>query len=221
MRNGELHLSFQHLYPTGCEKLIPAQICLQKVVDSEVLPVHDEPCKLKTMLARIKKSIARVFLGEAVSETDEIYRSSDTKFRIHLGLFRKQEAETVWLKFVHRSFLSYASNSFAIEVDSFQSFADFFATSRHKDSMGGNNGNQLPLLVRWFLKLTDGVSESTLLGEYRSDSQPKTVTRLYSYKNRAGRHRAVLEQKVAGDHSYDAFDFEALSCIENEIKKRL
>ncbi len=172
------------------------------------------------MLAGIKHTISNIFLGDPVAETEEIYRTADGKFRIHLGLFRKRSDEIVWLKFVRKSFMTHSSSGTGIAVDTFQSFADFLGAARHKEKLDEGILHKVPLFARTVLAINEGVSQSKLLGEYRSKGDPKAATRFYSFTNRRFQHRVVFENKSSGQDTYEVFDFNVLTLLESEIANR-
>lgn len=172
------------------------------------------------MLSKITKTISGIFLGEPVAETEEIYRTADGKFRIHLGLFRKREDEILWLKFVHKSFMTNASSGIGIEVNSFQHFADFLGLAISSEARDAGTPRRLPFFPRILLAINEGISQSAFLGEYRSRRAPKVVIRLFSFKNRRAERRVVFEHKTSGDDTYEVMDAEVLSLFQSEIEIR-
>ncbi|SKB02123.1 hypothetical protein SAMN02745166_03550 [Prosthecobacter debontii] len=172
------------------------------------------------MLSKMTQTIPGIFLGEPVAETEEIYRTSDGKFRIHLGLFRKHEEEILWLKFIHKSFMTNASSGIGIEVDSFQHFADSLGVAISSEARGAGTPRRLPIFPRIVLAINEGISQSAFLGEYRSRRAPKVVVRFFSFKNRRAGKRVVFEHKTSGDDTYEVMDAEVLSLIQREIEIR-
>lgn len=73
--------------------------------------------------------MAELFIGDIVSETEEIHRSRDGKLRLHLGLYRKGTSESLWIKYVHKGFLNTSTFAYQLRDDSFQSFVDFLTTA--------------------------------------------------------------------------------------------
>lgn len=175
---------------------------------------------LRKMLTKIKLAISHFVLGEAVSDTEEIYRDNDGKFRIHLGLFRKDTSKTVWLKFTHRSFITRSSLGIGIKVGSFQEFANFFGSSFRREISGMGEPRKIPFFVRMILKASEGVRQSRFLDSYSTETNPKIMVRLFSYTNRRRRRRAVLEHVAPGESTYEVFDLEVLPLLEREILNR-
>lgn len=171
-------------------------------------------------LSKIIQTISRVFLGEPVAETEEIYRTADGKFRIHLGLFRVHKDDILWLKFVHKSCMTNSSSGIGIDVDSFQSFADFLGLAFSSEARDAGTPRRLPLFTRVILAINEGISHSTFLGEYTSQRAPNTVTRFFSFKNRRGARRVVFEHKTSGSDAFEVMDVEVLALIQREIEIR-
>lgn len=172
------------------------------------------------MLSKITKTISGIFLGDPVAETEEVYRTADGKFRIHLGLFRKHGDDTLWLKFVHKSFMTRASSGIGIAVDTFEHFADFLGLAGGKTKSDAGVPRRLPLFARIVLTITEGVSHSAFLGEYRSQRAPKVVIRLFTFENRRAERRVIFEHKASGEDTYEVFDADVLSLIQREIEIR-
>jgi hypothetical protein len=172
------------------------------------------------MLSKITKTISGIFLGEPVTETEEIYRTADGKFRIHLGLFRKHEDDILWLKFVQKSFMTSSSSGIAIDVDSFQHFEDFLGLAISSEVRDTGVPRRLPLFARVILAINEGISHSAFLGEYRSQRAPKVVLRFFSFTNRRAARRVVFEHKTSGEDTYEVMDAEVLSLIQREIEIR-
>ncbi|MCW0218071.1 MAG: hypothetical protein OJI67_07085 [Prosthecobacter sp.] len=172
------------------------------------------------MLSKITKTISAIFLGAQVSETEEVYRTADAKFRIHLGLFRENRDDTLWLKFVHKSFMTSSSSGIVIAVDTFQHFADFLGSASSK--MESNNGvpRRLPLFAWIVLAINEGISDSAFLGEYKSQRAPKVVIRLFAFKNRRAESRVIFEHKISGEDTFEIFDAKVLLLIKREIEIR-
>jgi hypothetical protein len=172
------------------------------------------------MLSKITKTISGIFLGEPVAEPEEIYQTADGKFRIHLGLFMKHRDDTLWLKFVHKSFMTHSSSGIGIAVDTFQHFADFLGSASSKTKSDAGIPRRLPFFARIVLTINEGISHSAFLGEYRSQRAPKVVIRLFAFKNRRAESRVIFEHKTFGEDTYEVFDADVLSLIQREIEIR-
>lgn len=172
------------------------------------------------MLSKLAKTISGTFLGETVAETEEIYRTADSKFSIQLGLFQKHENDILWLKFVHKSFMTDTSSAIGIDVDSFQHFADFLGLATSNDERDAGLPGRLSLFTRFILAITEGISQSVLLGEYRSQRVPNVAIRFFSFKNRRAERRVVFDHKTSGHDTYEVMDSEVLSVIRREIERR-
>jgi hypothetical protein len=172
------------------------------------------------MFSKITKTISGILLGEPVAETEEIYRTADGKLRIYLGLFRKDESDIFWLRFVHKSLLTRSSSGFGIHVDSFQHFADFLGSARANEERDKGTRVRLPLFARIVFAINEGVSHSAFLGEYISQRAPKVVIRFFAFKNRRAERRVVFEHKTSGGSSYEVMDAQVLSLIQREIGMR-
>jgi hypothetical protein len=176
---------------------------------------------LPKMLSKITKTISGIFLGDPVADTEEIYRTADGKFRIHLGLFRKHRDDTLWLKFVHnKSVMTRASSGIGIAVDTFQHFADFLGSASSKTESDAGVPKRLPLFARIVLTINEGISHSAFLGEYRSQRAPKVAIRLFAFKNRRAESRVIFEHKTSGEDTYEVFDADVLALIQREIEIR-
>ncbi|MEZ5384195.1 MAG: hypothetical protein R3F13_01640 [Prosthecobacter sp.] len=172
------------------------------------------------MLSKITKTISGIILGEPVAETEEIYRTADGKFRIHLGLFRKHEDEIIWLKFVHKSFTTNASSGIGIMVDSFQHFAEFLGLAISSETRDAGTPRRLPIFPRIVIAINEGISQSAFLGEYKSRRAPEVVIRFFSFKNRRAERRVVLEHKTSGEDTCEVMNAEVLSLFQREIEIR-
>jgi hypothetical protein len=172
------------------------------------------------MPSKITQTISGIFLGEPVAETEEIYRTADDKFRLHLGLFRKHKDDILWLKFAHKSFMKNASSGIGIEVDSFQHFTDFLELAISNEVRDAGVPRRLPLFARVIIAINEGISDSSFLGEYRSQRAPKVVIRFFSFKNRRAEKRVVFEHKTSGEDTYEVMDAVVLSIIQREIESK-
>lgn len=156
--------------------------------------------------------LSKVFLGETIRETLEIYRSVDEKDRISIGLFRNSVSDVVWLKFWQKSPIMGSSGmGVAIAVDSFADFDAFLSAGCDPDPSLAVADARVSFIPRLIYGIGEGMTGARCIGEYRCAADPMTCSRMFIYQNRRGCRRVLFQH----NNHFSSMDFEALEAIRD------
>lgn len=156
--------------------------------------------------------LSNIFLGETIRETQEIYRSTDAKDRIFMGLFRNSISDVVWLKFWKKAPIMGSSRlGMGISVKSFEDFHAFLDSGCAAESNVFKPDVRVPWILRLILRVDEGLIDAGCVGEYRCAGDPSNRLWIYTYLNRKGIRRVLIRY----DNHFGSMDFKALEVIRD------